>query len=81
MTNEQRRLALAKARLKALEYAEAVEAGGQTLAEMEAAVSKSSMWSGVAQAMKIGPNIQADGSGPEPPDGEPFVNRPAFETR
>lgn len=77
MTNEQRRLALAKARLKALEHAEAAE---KSNFDNPFAIEMANMWSGVAQAMKIGPNIQADGSGPEPPD-EPFVNRPAFETR
>lgn len=83
MTNEQRRLALAKARVKALEHAIAAEsaAAAANWGDFEVQTKLAEAWSSVAGAMKVGQNIQADGMGPEPPDDEPFVNRPAYTTR
>lgn len=52
MTNEQRRLALAKARLKAYEHAEVAE--GVTNEEIYGPRDRklANMWAGVAQALK-----------------------------
>jgi hypothetical protein len=60
MTNAERRLALARARRNALEYADVAEqAGGTTIA-------LANMWANVAQALKVGENLEADGAIPEP---------------
>jgi hypothetical protein len=83
MTNEQRRLALAKARLKALEHAEAASAPHRSAgSDQDRDIRLAKMWAAVGGVMKVGSSVVGpDGVGPEPPDGEPFVNQPAYETR
>ncbi len=61
MTNEERRVALAMSRRKALDYAEASEDVGSP-AMIDLYIARSLMWSGVAQAMKVGGAIETDGA-------------------
>jgi hypothetical protein len=59
VTNEERRVALAMARRKALEHAEIAETQDDEAltTEMQLAV----MWANVASAMKVGQALEADG--------------------
>jgi len=88
MTNEERRLALAKARRKALEYAEAADrfpvvdmSGGTTTEELiqrrEHVMRQANMWANVAEAMKTGGALEADGVITEPAihDGYPLTTQ------
>lgn len=62
MTNEERRKALAKARQKALEYAEATERSrAPSTQNVELWRGLAIMWATVAEAMKVGENREADG--------------------
>jgi hypothetical protein len=62
VTNEERRRALAKARSKALEYAEQTEVTNYDDAyEFSRSRALACMWANVANALKIGENIDADG--------------------
>lgn len=63
MTNEERRLALAKARRKALEWAEHTEEH-----ECDQSIQLANMWANVAGAMKTGGALEADGVIPDPTD-------------
>lgn len=66
MTNEQRRVALALARRKALGYAEEAEAfqDGKFGAD-ERSIGLANMWANVANAMKVGQSLEADGVIPD----------------
>lgn len=68
MTNEQRRQALAKARANALEYAERADAAYENRGEDGPEVNLANMWAAVAEAMKTGGALQADGVIPDPTD-------------
>jgi hypothetical protein len=61
VTNEERRQALAMARRNALEYAKSAERlfGDSGMDGPEA--NMANMWANVANAMKVGTNIDADG--------------------
>lgn len=60
MTNEERRVALATARRKALEYAMAAETD-PTASLREEARALADMWANIANAMKVGQALEADG--------------------
>lgn len=60
VTNEQRREALARARTKALEWAEKAEAAA-TYDHATDYMSMASMWAEVAQALKVGAGHDTDG--------------------
>lgn len=71
MTNEERRQALALARRAALDYANLANAAGQcditeldaeALAALVGNIRLATMWSHVAQCMKVGNAIETDGA-------------------
>lgn len=81
MTNEERRVALAKARRKAMEYADAADKVYDKLAEDGPEAQLANMWANVASAMKVGHSLEADGVIPDPADiatdglGYPIITR------
>lgn len=65
MTNEERRLALAKARRKALAYAEEADRAFGASGEDGPEAIMAHMWAAVAEAMKTGGALEADGVIPD----------------
>lgn len=62
MTNEERRVALAMARRKALEHAEiADKQDADEVFDLTAEMQLAVMWANVASAMKVGQALEADG--------------------
>lgn len=63
MTNAERRIALTKARRKALEYALAADLTSSGH-DKDRYVQMANMWANVAEAMKVGSSPEADGATP-----------------
>ena len=61
MTNEERRVALAMARRKALEHAEIADKQDDEMFDFTAEMQLAIMWANVASAMKVGQALEADG--------------------
>jgi hypothetical protein len=61
LTNDERRIALAMARRKALEYAEMADNIYTNRSEDGPEANLASMWAAVAIALKVGDNLDADG--------------------
>lgn len=74
MTNEERRVALAKARRMALMAAEVAQGasdktwGDFTGEYVDHHIKMANMWAHVANAMKVGQSLEADGVIPDPGD-------------
>lgn len=78
MNNTQRREALAEARAHALEHARNAEGGKGTAGpRWQTAIELASMWANVANAMKVGQALEADGVVEMPLEARPT---PGFST-
>lgn len=66
MTNNERRIALAKARRAALECAEAADRNPRGSEAQADYCALATMWAAVAEAMKVGDSMEADGVIPDP---------------
>lgn len=81
MTNEERRQALATARAKALEYAKRADAAYENRGEDGPEVNLANMWAAVAEALKTGGALEADGVIPDPTGSIPDYANWNTETR
>lgn len=62
MDNQQRRVALATARRKCLEYAELAEKPDfDGNINRQSMIERANMWANIANAMKVGQSLEADG--------------------